>query len=262
MLSSLYDEQKRLREVLNKIQKELETLPRGKLYSQKHSNDYQYYVEGKYLRVDQKDVAEKICLSNYYQKLIKRFEKNLFWLDGLIKSAEQNSDNYLYDNMNKGKRVLLTNAVYKSKHQIVDEFIQQNDKNRSEFLNQHPIETDIYTNLGEQVRSKSEKIIADVLYSKGVPYKYEFPLKLANGNNLITIHPDFTVINARTAKKYYIEHMGMMSDEEYVRKALNKIKLYERNDILLGRELIVFYETDNQPLNTPIMCKYIDEFLL
>ena len=36
----------------------------------------------------------------------------------------------------------------------------------------------ILTDRGERVRSKSEKIIADYLFRKGIPYKYEKPLYL------------------------------------------------------------------------------------
>ena len=36
----------------------------------------------------------------------------------------------------------------------------------------------IYSNRGERVRSKSEKIIADKYYERGIPYKYEKPLLL------------------------------------------------------------------------------------
>ena len=35
---------------------------------------------------------------------------------------------------------------------------------------------EIFTERGEQVRSKSEKIIADSLHRNGIPYRYEYPV--------------------------------------------------------------------------------------
>ncbi|SFH72967.1 hypothetical protein SAMN04487830_106120 [Pseudobutyrivibrio sp. OR37] len=61
------------------------------------------------------------------------------------------------------------------------------------------------------VRSKSEKIIADALEKYNVPYQYEPMLEL--GYN--TIYPDFVVLNLRTRKTVYWEHLGLVSDIEY-----------------------------------------------
>ena len=37
----------------------------------------------------------------------------------------------------------------------------------------------VYSDRGERVRSKSEKILADYLYHHNIPYKYEKPLQLS-----------------------------------------------------------------------------------
>ncbi|MCH4192124.1 MAG: hypothetical protein LKF52_07435 [Butyrivibrio sp.] len=50
----------------------------------------------------------------------------------------------------------------------------------------------LYTEKGELVRSKSEKIIADKLFMMKIPYHYEKPLKL---DSYGYVHPDFTVLN-------------------------------------------------------------------
>lgn len=260
MIKILKREQAHLNEMLEYMEKEIETLPHGKLYSQKHGKEYQYYVDDKYLRRSQQDIAEGICVGSYYKRVSTQIKRKLYWLDGLIKTFESNNSNDIYNGFNYGKQILLSNLKYKSPSQIIDEFNKQQYSDNTSFLELHPIETGIYTNNGEQVRSKSEKIIADALQNKGIPYKYEIPLSLMKNNKKITIHPDFTVLNVRTAKKFYIEHLGMMSDEEYFIKAVNKIMLYEKNNILQGRDLIVFYESEFQPLNTAVLNEYINEF--
>ena len=77
----------------------------------------------------------------------------------------------------------------------------------------------------------------------------------------ITIRPDFTVLNKSTLRKFYIEHLGMMSDENYFTSSLNKLSTYEKNNILIGRDLLLFHETLTRPLNTTTVNEYISEFL-
>ena len=76
-----------------------------------------------------------------------------------------------------------------------------------------PISTDqpeYMTARGERVRSKSEVIIADTLSRMGIPYRYEFPLKLKlpRGKGATNFFPDFTCLNLRTREEYLWEHLA------------------------------------------------------
>ena len=104
---------------------------------------------------------------------------------------------------------------------------------------------------GERVRSKSENIIADTLLRLKVPYRYEYPinLKTKNGERL-TLYPDFTCLNLRTRKELYWEHFGMMDNSEYSEHAVQKLRLYEQNGIVSGKNLIITTETATLPINT------------
>ena len=64
---------------------------------------------------------------------------------------------------------------------------------------------------GHRVRSKSEVIIANLLYAKSIEYEYEKPLT----SNGLTRRPDFTVYDKRTGRTYYWEHLGMMDNVQY-----------------------------------------------
>lgn len=120
-------------------------------------------------------------------------------------------------------------------------------------------DTEIFTEKGECVRSKSEKILADKLYMMKIPYLYEVPLYLQGYGY---IKPDFTVLNKRTRKEYYWEHLGMMDDEEYCEKAIKKIETFEKNGIFPGENLILTYETRKHPLNIKIVEKLAEKYLL
>lgn len=118
---------------------------------------------------------------------------------------------------------------------------------------------EIFTENGERVRSKSEKMIADKLRQLQIPYRYEAPLRL-NRNSVL--HPDFTVLNVRTRKEYYYEHFGMMDNPEYVENAMKRIELYEKNGIFPGDKLLFSWGTQVSPLNMKVVEAIIRKFLL
>ncbi|MBN1139883.1 MAG: AAA family ATPase [Anaerolineae bacterium] len=69
----------------------------------------------------------------------------------------------------------------------------------------------IHRTLTEQmVRSKSEVIIANMLFDRDIPFQYEVPLYAPDGTFYL---PDFT-INWQ-GEEWYWEHLGMLHDENY-----------------------------------------------
>ncbi|WP_200277183.1 hypothetical protein, partial [Rhodovulum adriaticum] len=114
-------------------------------------------------------------------------------------------------------------------------------------------------NKGERVRSKSEKILADIFYSKGIDYKYECPVNLSNS---VRIYPDFTFLHPTSKKEIYWEHHGMMDDPAYSEETIRKIRTYEKNGIFVGKNLIITFETRSQTLDGEWVEKLIKEHLL
>lgn len=115
------------------------------------------------------------------------------------------------------------------------------------------------TDRGEMVRSKSELIIANILnQNKNLLYKYERPLELIINGKVQVFYPDFTILNINTGKITYWEHAGLMDDPTYSSQFVNKINNYLDNDIVLGNNLVVTYETKNNPLNIKYVRKNIE----
>lgn len=106
-----------------------------------------------------------------------------------------------------------------------------------------------YTERGEQVRSKSEKIIADKYNLLDIPYRYEQPVTLLDKGKRVMVRPDFTVLNKRTLVQRYHEHLGRMDDPKYIAKNIYKLRLYESNGIFVGDQLILTYESSTKPLD-------------
>ena len=117
-----------------------------------------------------------------------------------------------------------------------------------------PDDNSFYTENGERVRSKSEVIIANILSSAGLPYKYECPLILGN----VTVYPDFTILDVKRRCEIVLEHFGMMDDPEYAMTFIKKISLYERNGYFPGDRLITTFEGVNAPLDIPSVRMLLD----
>jgi len=76
----------------------------------------------------------------------------------------------------------------------------------------------------DMVRSKSEVIIANMLFERDIPFKYEIPLYAPDGTFYL---PDFTV--KWRGEDWYWEHFGLMQNDDY--RNHNKVKLawYEKH---------------------------------
>lgn len=102
------------------------------------------------------------------------------------------------------------------------------------------------TDKGHMVRSKSEFIIANLLFGQEIPYEYEQPL---DGENVAgRLHPDFSFTDAAGDRVIW-EHLGMMHDDEYVRGWNWKREWYEKNGYVLGQNLFITEERRGQGLN-------------
>lgn len=112
---------------------------------------------------------------------------------------------------------------------------------------------------GELVRSKSEVIIANMLYEAGIAYEYEKELDLKEDRIKI---PDFTIDDAESGMLFYWEHCGMMTDSHYRKRWEDKKAVYEKHDIIEGENLIVSYDDVNGSIDSVAIKSLIEKFLL
>jgi len=73
------------------------------------------------------------------------------------------------------------------------------------------------------VRSKSEVIIANMLFERDIPFRYETPLFAKDGTFYL---PDFTV--TWNGEDWYWEHVGRLDREDYRNHWETKKEWYER----------------------------------
>jgi hypothetical protein len=74
------------------------------------------------------------------------------------------------------------------------------------------------------VRSKSEVIIANLLFDREIPFLYEKPLYAPDGSFYL---PDFTI--SWRGDQFFWEHLGLLHQEEYRRRWAVKKAWYERH---------------------------------
>lgn len=181
-------------------------------------------------------------------------KKELRIIEQMIQNEKKHSLASHYESLSEARKNLVKPFVLSN-----DEFARRWQEQKYEGK---PFEEDdrhIITRRGERVRSKSEKIIADTLFARGIPYRYECPLKLdAYG----TVFPDFTALNVRKRKIYFLEHFGMIDDADYLNIAIKKIESYQRSGIYPGDNLLITYETRKKTLDTRLLDGMIDRFLL
>ena len=234
-----------------KEEKEYQTLS-----CRKTKGHFQYLINQKYAsKIKDLDKIKTLAREEYWKKLLPLMNK----YESQLKAVQDtNKQLYtVYERMNMGKQVLFEPdivPIYKKIQDFKDvtyEGLPFSENDKSEY----------YTHRGERVRSKSEKIIADELDRHEIPYHYEKPLLLRIDGQMKEFHPDFTVMNVTTGEVKYIEHLGMMDNPSYYNNVLTKLDVYERNGLLIGRDVILLHESSLRPLNTRIITDYVQEFL-
>ena len=144
------------------------------------------------------------------------------------------------------QQIKFYNRILKSNQPEIEKILSLSSLPEKDFLptpSQNPKNPDYLntkTKRGEMVRSKSERFIADALYSFNLDYRYEEKLKLGE----IVIHPDFTIISPLNGKTYYWEHLGLADDPNYLADWFNRKELYGIHNIKEGKNLIVTTEKD------------------
>ena len=89
------------------------------------------------------------------------------------------------------------------------------------------------TTRGELVRSKSEVIIANLLYGLGIAYAYEQPFVGQDGS---VRYPDFTIEDAEIGRRIFLEHLGLFTQPVYRRRWQIKLDWYLSQGVSLEGE--------------------------
>ena len=256
----LLAEQRRLEKIIHTSQRELKNAPEGTLRLSTSQNRPQYYhctknskKNGTYISRENKFLIQQLAQKSYNEKVLKCAEKRLSQIMKITKDYNDHEIEEIFEKEHIGRKKLIqpVEPTWEQKMKSWAAEVYQG----KEFQDNVPL---IFTERGERVRSKSEKIMADYFFRNNIEYKYERPLLLKGYG---TVYPDFTFLSRRTGEEIYWEHDGKMDDPTYARNAVKKIEAYENNNIFPGERLILTFETEYTILSTKTIEKLVEKYL-
>ena len=243
----------------------------------KNNGCFQFYkresrrdAQGSYMPRSQKSLALQLIQNDYDIKAVNFLIEEINLLKAFLKKYRTKNTSRLFEKLSPSRRELVTPLTL-SNSRFANEWLSTSYEKKS-------ISEDLpklFTDNGEQVRSKSEVIIANSLKAAGVPYRYEFPLLINRraecglqttgnfrGSSLCTFHPDFCCLNLRSRREFFWEHFGMMDDADYAARAVEKLLLYQQNGYIPGKNLIITMETSRAQFSSKAAKQMIEEFLI
>ncbi|MBQ7604948.1 MAG: hypothetical protein IJU59_00515, partial [Firmicutes bacterium] len=142
---------------------------------------------GVYIPASEKKLVADLAQKDYNREFLRLATKELKGIEKSIRALSAPDADDAYKKASQTRKELIMPYI------ITDEMFVK------EWLDNKPGESGLMpegriydTRRGEKVRSKSESIIADILYDLGIPYHYEKPLCLKNGR---IRYPDFTLLD-------------------------------------------------------------------
>ena len=247
--------------MIEKLESALVCAPMGSLRVSSGGGKPRYYLRtnkkernGKYIRKDQMPSAAAIAQRDYNAQALKAAERELEGIDNLLSVWKEGSLEDVYNSLILPRKKLVIPATMTDEEYA--RIWQEMKYTGKGFRAGDP---EIYSNSGQRVRSKSEALLYDMFVDLGVPRRFEYPVRLWNGE---MIYPDFTLLNVRERREFCWEHLGKMHDPNYMRRNTDRI-----NDLILsgyipGYNLILTMESDETPLNINVAKTYVKQFLL
>lgn len=250
----------RLEKMIQRIERKLKDLPIGKMYISRNGKHFKWYYRVDedsppvYIPKKKRKLAEQYAQKKYLQLLKRDLEHEYSALDFYIRHHRERpwESEALLDSKPGYQELLL--PYFKPKSQELSEWMNapyEQNPYRTDKLKQ-PLEN------GKIVRSKSEVMISMILDKYHIPYRVE--CKLVVGGKIY--YPDFTIRHPETGEFYYYEHLGLIDKFEYLEKNVEKLHTYITNGIVPMKNLILTFETEEDPLTLEMIEEMIKLIIL
>ncbi len=227
-------------------------------FYQQYRNENTKKIERKFINKDNMKLVKLLAQKQYYWHLQSIIEINLKVLKHLVERYCPEKMDRVFDELSDECKDFIT-PLKGSREDRIREWYEE----KYEMNSAYPENLRYETEQGELVRSKSEVIIANILYQHRdvLLYKYECPLKVKVAGKIIIIYPDFKIMNIRTGKITYWEHAGLMDMSDYADDFVRKVNTYINNNLLVGRDVVFSYETSENPLDTSVLRRMVEEII-
>ena len=250
-----------LKRMIKAAEKEKDCFPEGHMrISQDKGRTRYYYVNsasdnsGIYITKDKLTLAAALAQKEYNEQFISKAGLELSRLENSIRLLSKSDTDEIYLKLDPRKKKFIEPYIL-TDDQYAIKWLEQPYK-----ASQFKPEAKIYdTRKGEKVRSKTEAILADLFLDLGIPYRYEQALPLSDR---CIRYPDFTLLKKATREEIYLEHFGLIDDEEYRNNCLIKLDEYRNGGIYLGKNLLITYECSWSPFDIAGTRRMIEEIFL
>ncbi|WP_425754967.1 hypothetical protein ACPW7J_08400 [Ihubacter sp. rT4E-8] len=235
--------------------KELKDLPEGKLSVNMVKGKPYYFrlLNGKktYLGNGDNEVVQALQKRYFLEESLKRMECNQILLDQLAKGYCEADVQDLILQAPKAYRQMPLDSFHLSETDFSGWGSSSYERNLK-----YPENLVHRTLKGDFVRSKSEAIISNLLFTKEIEYRYE---------ELITIHgksisPDFRIAVKSENRIKLLEHFGMIGNPNYLEDAMWKIKFYLENGLKPWEDVIFTFEDIHGNINTQLIDEILESF--
>ena len=258
-----------------------------------HGNTYFHLVDSHrkttYLKLSQKKEISKHAQRRFINEVIKATQKEIHQLDRCLKilTGSKAGISDINDVLTGFPEQLkpyinptsLSDDEYARKWQEENTVVKKKNIHREDDYHRFK------TLRGDYVGSKSEVIIADRLFANQIPYHYEvaFIPEVKSDKSLPiydnygriigyeapgfdpfsrdTLHPDFYVLNKRTRKAYFWEHLGKMNDPKYCMDNFNRFVRILDAGYTIGEEILITHEDTQNPLRLERVDEIIEKYL-
>lgn len=209
--------------------------------------------QGVYTAEEQK--IQEVIQRNYDLEVLKKAKAELNYLRRFLTRYPKKVYEDVYPALHPARKALVIPAALP-----MEEFVEQWESvewTPKGFREDD--ESEYYNKLGVRMKSKQETILSDRFIDRDVPQRYEYPIRL---KGIGMVYPDFMLLNKRTGKEYYWEHLGLWDDAWYRKSAVRKLVAYQRSGIYIGEQLILTFETSNYHPGLYDIDQLIDHYLV
>lgn len=251
-------EYKRLEQEIHKLNEKIRELPEGKLLCAKDRKNIKWYHsdghKSKCISKKDRKFAEQLAVKKYFNYQLEELLKEQRAIGFYLRhhALEESKAEKLLDDKSPYAELLLPHF------RPISEELCEWMKQPYEMNYIYPEQCIHKTIAGISVRSKSEALIATLLYTYKIPFRYECALQLEE----MTVYPDFTIRHPKSGEIFYWEHFGMLDNCGYSKGAFSKMQLYTANEIFPSVQLLTTFETKEYPLDTEVVEKMIQHYFL
>lgn len=252
----LLEEQNFLSKKMTYLEEKLKTLPEGRLIAVRNGNYTKWY---------ESNGSNPIYIEKKYRPFAKALAYRKFLSAELSASQKQKAliDKCLFKYSrikNPAPRMLEASSPYR---ELLNGQVTRDPDDLKKW-EEAPYERDpsaleecVYqTSKGGRVRSKSELLIANILYYSKIPFRYEAALLLGPS----VFYPTFTLRHPASGNFYYWEHLDFLDQPQYCHAIYSRFGIYALHHILPGTNLIVTATREGSSLSSATIYRKIQTF--